>query len=122
MSTGTDTNITPLCQNHMVCFSYFILPSVIPPEHIAIMTEVIERAIAERNKSLHHQNTTDEDDGLILCSADGKYFFFMHEDSEPEMNKIIFSSYMEQIAKGLNYNSMIELHKKNFLLISSGVR
>ena len=86
----------------LVCFSYFILPSVIPPEHIALMTDVIERAIIERNKSMNGQSTTDEDDGLILCSVDGKYFFFMHEDSEPQMHQIIFSSYMEQIAKGLN--------------------
>lgn len=85
------------------------------------MTGVIERAIAERTISLNHQNTTDEDDGLILCSADGKYFFFMHEDSEPEMNKIIFSPYMEQITKGQNHNFKIECHKKEFLFISSGI-
>jgi hypothetical protein len=85
--------------------SYFILPSIIPPEHVAIMTEVIKRAITKRDKCItrevNNPNTKDEDDGLILCSADGKYFFFMHEDCEPDMNKIIFSSYMEQIVKGI---------------------
>jgi hypothetical protein len=68
------------------------------------MTKIIERAITERNKSItanmNDRNRIDEDEGLILCSADGKYFFFMHEDCEPDMNKIIFSSYMEQIVKG----------------------
>jgi hypothetical protein len=69
------------------------------------MTEVIERAINMRDKQLrtnmNSQDTQIEDDGLILCSTDGKYFFFMHEDNEPDMNKIIFSSYMEQIVKGM---------------------
>jgi len=69
------------------------------------MTEVIERAINKRDKQLRRnmnsQDTQIEDDGLILCSTDGKYFFFMHEDNEPDMNKIIFSSYMEQIVKGM---------------------
>jgi len=69
------------------------------------MTEVIERAINKRDKQLRRnmnsQDTQIEDDGLILCSTDGKYFFFMHEDNEPDMNKIIFSSYMEQIVKGI---------------------
>jgi len=69
------------------------------------MTEVIERAINMRDKQLrtnmNSQDTQIEDDGLILCSTDGKYFFFMHEDNEPDMNKIIFSSYMEQIVKGI---------------------
>jgi uncharacterized Fe-S cluster-containing protein len=78
---------------------------VIPPEHVAIMTEVIKRAITKREKSItpnvNSQKAIDEDDGLILCSVDGKYFFFMHEDCEPDMNKIIFSSYMEQIVKGM---------------------
>lgn len=87
-------------------FSYFILPSVIPSEHITIMTEVIRRAITKRDKSItgnvNNQNAINEDDGLILCSADGKYFFFMHEDYEADMNKIIFSSYMDQIVKGIN--------------------
>ncbi len=93
------------CQKNFLFFSYFILPSVIPPEHVSLMTEVIKRAIAKRDErittNLNGQNTTDEDDGLILCSADGKYFFFMHEDCEAEMNKIIFSSYMEEIVKGM---------------------
>jgi hypothetical protein len=86
-------------------FSYFILPSVIPPEHVAIMTGVIERAISRRDKdmtaTLNGQNATVSDDGLILCSSDGKYFFFMQEDCEPDMNKIIFSTYMEQIVRGM---------------------
>jgi len=69
------------------------------------MTEVIGRTIDKRDEHLrtntNSQDTEIEDDGLILCSTDGKYFFFMHEDNEPDMNKIIFSSYMEQIVKGM---------------------
>ena len=69
------------------------------------MTGVIKRAIENRDKSLkttvNGEDTKEEDDGLILCSSDGKYFFFMHEDNEPEMKKIIFSSYMEEIVKGI---------------------
>ncbi len=103
---GMCFNFLSECQkNFNLFYSYFVLPSVIPPEHVAIMTKVIEHAIIERNRSItenmNNRNTIDEDDGLILCSADGKYFFFMYEDCQPDMNKIIFSSYMEQIVKGL---------------------
>ncbi|CAF4389527.1 unnamed protein product, partial [Adineta steineri] len=69
-------------------------------EHITVMSKVIERAIAKRDKDLR-PNVEANDDGLIQCSTDGKYFFFMHEDNEPDMHKIIFSSYMEQIVKGM---------------------
>ncbi|CAF3735669.1 unnamed protein product [Rotaria sp. Silwood1] len=69
------------------------------------MNNVIDRAIKKRDEKMDQmingKNTTPEDDGLILCSTDGKYFFFMHEDSEPEMKKIIFSKYMEQIVRGI---------------------
>jgi hypothetical protein len=68
------------------------------------MTDVIRRAIAKRDEDLRKENETrsteSKADDLIQCSSDGKYFFFMHEDNEPEMKKIIFSSYMEQIVKG----------------------
>ncbi|CAF0845949.1 unnamed protein product [Adineta steineri] len=64
------------------------------------MSEVIQRAIAKRDKDLR-PNVEANDGGLIQCSTDGKYFFFMHEDNEPDMHKIIFSSYMEQIVKAV---------------------
>ncbi|CAF0829230.1 unnamed protein product [Didymodactylos carnosus] len=64
------------------------------------MQGVIERAIACRDADMNGHETTVTDDGLILCSKEGKYFFFMHEDNEPDMHKIIFSTYMEQIVRG----------------------
>ena len=93
-------------------FSYFILPSVIPPDHLEIMKDVIARAIAKRDKDVMARLGTEdlkgEHDGFTACSADGKYFFFMHEDYEPELKKIIFSSYIEQIARGISQ------HRPNF--------
>ncbi|CAF1212851.1 unnamed protein product [Adineta ricciae] len=77
---------------------YFILPSIISQEHLHMMNEIIQRAIAKRDEDLKNEVNKD---GLIQCSTDGKYFFFMHEDHEPEMKKIIFSSYMEQITKAI---------------------
>jgi hypothetical protein len=100
-------------KKNIIIYSYFILPSVIPPEHIKIMTEVIERAIAKRDKTLQ----ADEKDGLIQCSSDGKYFFFMHEDNEPDMHKIIFSSYMNQIVKGRK-ELAIAISEKKMIIIN----
>ena len=70
-----------------------------------MMKGVIERAIARRDSELATtvlgRDAIAKDDGLLLCSTDGKYFFFMHEDSEPDMNRVIFSTYIEQIVRGM---------------------
>ena len=67
------------------------------------MKDVIARAIAKRDQDvmarLGTKELQGEHDGFTACSADGKYFFSMHEDQEPELKKIIFSSYIEQIAR-----------------------
>ena len=88
-------------KNKLLC-SFFILPSVLPSEHIALLREAIDRAIAVRDKNV--AATLDSQDaiadGLILCSNEGKYFFFMHENYEPDIKKIIFSTYMEEIVRG----------------------
>ena len=105
MNTGAYFEALDKFEKILLSFSYFILPSVIPPEHVALMKGVIERAIARRDSELTITALTRDaianDDGLLLCSTDGKYFFFMHEESEPEMNRVIFSTYMEQIVRGM---------------------
>ena len=69
-----------------------------PQDHIRLMNDIIHRAIAKRDEEM--KSTSTDGDGLILCSKLGKYFFFMHEEQEVEMKKIIFSQYMEQIVRG----------------------
>ena len=105
MSTGTYFDTLEKLEKIILSSSYFILPSVIPAEHVAMMTGVIDRAIAKRDKDIATTKMSEDaianDDGLLLCSADGKYFFFLHEDREPEMNQVIFSTYMEQIVRGM---------------------
>ena len=84
--------------------SYFVLPAVIPPEHVAMMAEIVKRAVSKRDeyvKTIMNNQNTKEDCQLIENSADGKYFFSMHEDYEPDINKIIFRSYMEEITNGM---------------------
>lgn len=76
-----------------------------PPEHLEIMTRTIDRAIVQRDQYVSEQSNNltlkNEHDGFTACSADGKYFFFMYEDKEPEIKKIIFSTYIEEIVRGI---------------------
>ncbi|UJR29462.1 hypothetical protein I4U23_010674 [Adineta vaga] len=109
MSTENLLLVTPEHLKQFDEHGYFILPSVIPHEHIEIMTEIIQRAIEKRDQDLKIELKVD---GLIQCSTDGKYFFFMHEDNEPEMNKIIFSSYMKQITKAVLGETVYYTHSE----------
>lgn len=87
-----------------------------PSEHIAIMTDVINRAIEKRDEHIAAISNNSEkmagEDDFVLYSANGKYFFFMHENVEPLINKIIFSKYMEQIVKGMATIQLVNLKTK----------
>ncbi|CAF1509938.1 unnamed protein product [Rotaria sordida] len=80
---------------------YFILSSVIPVEHLTIMNNAIDRAIKKRDEKMHQMinsnNTTPEDDGLILCSTDGNKY--MEQIVRAVLGENVYYTHSEIVVK-----------------------
>lgn len=91
----------------------FLLPGIIPPEHLALLRRVCTAAIAEMDAEMDRQNTT-----VLGINHKGKrYFVGQSYRNHPDLGNFLFSDLLADIAR-LTLGENVYLHNDQYVVKS----
>jgi ectoine hydroxylase-related dioxygenase (phytanoyl-CoA dioxygenase family) len=83
---------------------FFLIPSIIPQKDLQVIQNVVDEAIQAKlgGKGVHGDSKVDwESEELDTLNTGGRLFFFLLEDTRPEINRLLFSDYVFSIVKSM---------------------
>jgi len=93
---------------------FFLLPSVIPDKDLQTVRHAVDEAIREKldGRKQKHSDVDWESEERGSLNTDGRLFFFMHEDTRPEINRLLYSDYVASIVKSILGDTVYYTHSE----------
>ena len=104
---------TSALRRQYVTDGFFLLPGIIPPDHLSLLRRVCTEAIAEMDAEMDRQNTT-----VLGINHKGKrYFVGQSYRNHPDLGHFLFSNLLADISR-LTLGDNVYLHNDQFVVKS----